>query len=85
MSIATPSDAFNWHDWEKRPPPEGKLVLIWRLQRKKYAIARYEKRGADEDDSREHFWITQYGLMHGCEVGDVWTPFLYYSTANTYD
>lgn len=85
--IPTTSDAFQWHRWGERKPPEGRLVLVWRVLRKKYSIARYEVKTPNPDDELDihtDYWITEQSCMHPCQEEDVWYPFLHYKREEVY-
>lgn len=85
--ITTTTDSFQWHKWGKRKPPEGRLVLVWRVLRKKYCIARYETRIPDPEDEldihRNH-WVTEHSNAYPCQHNDVWYPFLPYAREEVY-
>lgn len=86
MTICCPSDAFQWHMFGNRKPREDRLLMVWRIERKKYIFAKYRVgQDKDDEDGNWEYWVTQQGWTYVCDDEDVWHPFSPYKREVVYE
>ncbi len=72
-----------WNMVYSMTPEVGVLVLIFRIDREKYNIAKYEE--TIDDDHPNGIWVTQHGICFPVNTGDYWLEFPYISLEKLYD
>lgn len=69
---------FNWNRFREVQPACDVLVLVFRIDRKKYVVAKLDKDICPEAET-EFEWITQHNCCHPARDDDAWIAFIPYS------
>ena len=75
----------SWNLFKNKKPEKDRLLLIWRYERRKYAVASYFIGQSKDEEGNWEYWCTQHGMVHVCNPEDVWLAFPPFSREEIYN
>lgn len=64
-----------WKTVKECVPEKENFVLVWRIKRKKYCVAKIQTIDFGQDGGLIDCWVTEHSNIHDMELEDMWFPF----------